>query len=143
MSRPCPHCRQTLPEGERFTTHKGKAKPMICCERCKPRLDRRAPDFKVERNFKSAGTSSDAASAAAKSARLNDTHRKIWAALRKKPMTPDEVARECGLVLNTARARVNDLKDAGYVRATGERRPTEAGRMADVIMVTQAQGQAA
>lgn len=140
----CAHCRQPKPERERWHVHTGPAKNMRCCQRCKPGLDAgAAPEFHVERNYRKAGTSSGAAQSAAKSAKLNDTHRKIYAALRDEPMTADEVAKECGLVLNTARARLTDLKNAGHIEPTGEKRTTDAGRPAEVMRVVRKQERAA
>lgn len=90
-------------------------------------------DFVVARNFKRGGTSSQAAAGAAKSARLGDTHRKIWAALLAEPRTADEIARDLRLVLNTARARCTDLLNGGWIERTGATRATGAGRAADVL----------
>ena len=102
-------------------------------------------EFRVERNFKVAGTSSKAAAAAAESAKLGDTHRKIWTALRFKPRTPDELHRDMGLklTLNTFRARCTDLKNAGWIEDTGERRETDAGREAIVWHARTAKAEAA
>ena len=87
-----------------------------------------ASDFAVERNFKCAGTSSDAAGRAAKAARLGDTHRKVFAFLRDHgPHTCDEIAAILGMARNTARARVSDLKNAGWAEATGDTRATGEG----------------
>lgn len=96
-----------------------------------------ADDFTPERNFRKAGPSAQAAQAAAESARLNDTHRKIYRALTEQPRTADEIAEACGLVLNTARARITDLSNAGWITDTGDRRETEAGRPATVWAVSE------
>ena len=87
-----------------------------------------ASDFAVERNFKCAGTSSDAAERAAKAARLGDTHRRVFDFLRDHgPHTCDEIAAILGMARNTARARVSDLKNAGWAEATGDTRATGEG----------------
>ena len=96
-----------------------------------------AGQFTPERNFRKAGPSAQAAQAAAESARLNDTHRKIYRALTEQPRTADEIAEACGLVLNTARARITDLSNAGWITDTGDRRETEAGRPATVWAVSE------
>lgn len=96
--------------------------------------DAAPPDvFNTARNYKRIGTSSDAAASAARVAKLGNTHRKIWAALRAEPRTPDEIARDLGLVLNTARARCSDLLNQGWVKRTGDYRKTGAGKHADVL----------
>lgn len=49
----------------------------------------------------------------------------IWMQLREKgPMTTEEIANsfEKPMLIQTASARVNDLKKLGYIRDTGERR---------------------
>lgn len=89
--------------------------------------------FAVALNYKRLGTSADAAASAAKAARLGDTHRKIWVALSDKPRTPDELAHDLEMNLNTVRARISDLRNAGWCAPTGERRTTSAGKAADVI----------
>ena len=134
----CPECHQSWPY---FDVRK-KRDPRLtsfrticegCCERIKSDASPKTRDFHVERNHKTGGTSAQAAHAAAEGARLGDLHRRIWKALAEKPMTADEVARKLGIVLNTSRARLSDLKSAGFVEPTGEHRETEAGRMADVL----------
>jgi predicted ArsR family transcriptional regulator len=92
-------------------------------------------EFSVERNYKRAGTSSNAAAAAAGQARRLNTHERIMAALRLRPRTADEISRDLGLVLNTSRARCTDLLNQGLIERTGETRPTGAGRPADVLKV--------
>ena len=136
MTRPCAHCREPLRNGERFRTLIANVRPMLACPRCKARIDG-GRDFKVELNFRASGTSAEAAALAAKRAEMGKTHERILQALMVKPMTADEVSKELGLVLNTARARINDLKRAGVVEPTGERRETDAKGMADVIRVVE------
>jgi predicted ArsR family transcriptional regulator len=93
-----------------------------------------SPDeFRIARQFKRDGTSADAAASAARVARLGDTHRKIWRALRERPRTADEIAADLGLILNTARARCSDLIRAGWAERTGETRLTAARKRADVL----------
>src|SRR5690242_6245336 len=92
-----------------------------------------ADEFSTGRLYRRSGTSAEAAAGAAESARLHDTHRTIWAALKRKARTPDELARDLGMVLNTVRARCTELLQAGWVSRTGERRATGAGRAADVL----------
>ena len=124
-----------------------KAYEPYCCAQCRAfAIAGIAPsisEFRVERNFRKAGTSSKAAAAAAESARLGNTHRKIWTALRFKPRTPDEIARDTGMVLNTVRARCTDLKNTGWIEDTGERRETDAGREAIVWRARSKQAEAA
>ena len=136
MTRPCAHCRKPLRDGERFRTLIANVRPMLACPRCKARIDG-GRDFKVETNFRARGTSAEAAALAAKRAEIGKTHERILQALMVKPMTADEIAKELGLVLNTARARIADLKRAGVVEPTGERRETDAKGMADVIHVVE------
>ena len=102
-----------------------------------------ADQFTVSRNFRKAGPSHQAAQKAEQSAKLNDTHRKIYHALREKPMTADDVAESLGLVLNTARARISDLTNAGWIYDTGERGETAAGKPATVWAIIQQQESAA
>lgn len=103
-----------------------------CADKARERLSPKPQDFRVENNFRAAGPSSVAAASAAEGARLNDLHRTIWRALSVKPRTADEIAGDLNLVLNTARARITDLRNAGWIRDTGDRRATEAGRAATV-----------
>lgn len=92
-----------------------------------------ASEFSTGSLFRRDGTSSEAAASAASAARLHDTHRKIWSALKEQPRTADEIARDLGLVLNTARARCSDLIKHGWAKRSGRRRATDAGRAADVL----------
>jgi hypothetical protein len=92
------------------------------------------PDlFDPSKLYRKAGTSSEAAAAAATQARKTSIHRKLFNALKAEPRTPDELAADLGLVLNTVRARCTDLLQGGYVVRTGEERKTDAGRWADVL----------
>ena len=101
-----------------------------CCEP-------QAASFTVETNFRKAGPSAQAAQAAAESAKLNDTHRKIYRLLRDEPLTADQVADRLGMVLNTARARITDLHKAGWIFDTGERGETDARKPATIWAVSQ------
>lgn len=67
-----------------------------------------------------------------------ETCLKILRQLRIEDLTGDEVAATCGIVLNTARARISNMKDFGYVATTGRKRATEAGKDADVYTITDA-----
>lgn len=97
-----------------------------------------SPDqFTVASNFRKAGPSAQAAQAAAESAKLNDTHRKIYRLLKGEPLTADEVADRLGMVLNTARARITDLHKAGWIFDTGERGETDARKPATIWAVSQ------
>lgn len=105
-----------------------------CCEP-------QAASFTVETNFRKAGPSEQAAKGAAESARMSDIHRHIYRALLEQPRTPDEIHALLnpihGLVLNTYRARITDLSNAGWITDTGDRRATEAGRPATVWAVSE------
>lgn len=56
--------------------------------------------------------------------------------LRRIPegLTRHQVAAILGMPLTTVCGRVNELKRMGDVRETGERRPTEAGKSATVVV---------
>ncbi len=90
--------------------------------------------FDASKLFRRGGTSSDAASDAAKRATLTQPHRRIWQELRRLARTPDELSTDLGWVLNTTRARCSALRKAGWIKATGERRRTAAGKFADVLI---------
>jgi len=51
-------------------------------------------------------------------------------------MTRDEVAAELDMSPNTARPRIKELIDAGWVEANGQVRPTPLGRAAEVLVTT-------
>jgi len=100
------------------------------------------PDlFNTEAMFKRPGTSSEAASSAARSARINDTHRKVYRALSWNPRTPDELARAFNACTNTIRARMSELRKAGWIEPTGETRTTDAGKPAEVMRASSKEGQ--
>ena len=135
----CPECHRTT---DYYSTPKTLDPRMLpkcrtICQDCADRIEPQAASFTVETNFRKAGPSAQAAQAASESARLNDTHRKIYRALTEQPRTADEIAEACGLVLNTARARITDLSNAGWIADTGDRRETEAGRPATVWAVSE------
>lgn len=107
--------------------------------------------FDVSKNYKRAGTSSIAAHKAHMRAKLGQTHKKILAELAIEPRTADELSRDLGLVLNTARARCSDLRNPRteegvelppFICPTGERRETDAGELADVLRITTPQERA-
>lgn len=93
-------------------------------------------DFKTEDNHYGSETSAKAASHAAESAKLNDTHRRILGQLCIQPDTPDGIAILLRLNWSTARARMTDLKNAGYIVATGETRQADGGKQANVMRPT-------
>lgn len=103
--------------------------------------------FDTASQFKRAGTSSDAAEKAAEKARLGDTHRLIWGSLIEfehhhpgQGLTPDEIAQREDLCLNTARARMSELRKQGWIKPTGEVRKTAAGRNAEVYRAVRKDG---
>lgn len=49
-------------------------------------------------------------------------------------LTRHQIAEQLGVSLATVCGRVNELKRMGEVRESGERRPTENGRMATVVV---------
>lgn len=61
------------------------------------------------------------------------------AAIEAKPMTPDEVAAELGVTVLTIRPRMTQLKQAGLIIDTGERRKTASGRKAAVYRAKEPQ----
>ena len=150
----CPQCSRTWPydEADKTLDPDPRTRPTrVICSDCedvyletgKPFT----PSFNVERNFKKAGTSSQAAQKAAKAAKFNDTHRLIYKLLRERPMTADEVAEVTGIKLLTVRPRMSDLRNpkdedknpiAPFAVPTGEERAPEGGEPADVVRVTTA-----
>jgi hypothetical protein len=90
---------------------------------------------KAKRSFRRAGPSSQAAQGAALSS--PQTCSIILGQLLIEPLTPDEISRTTGKVLNTVRARITNMKDFGYVRDTGNTRlATDANRHATVWEIT-------
>jgi len=66
----------------------------------------------------------------------NALRAEILAAIKKTcPMTPDEVARIIEADRHSVRSRCSELKAKGKLRATGEKRPNDSGKMADVLEV--------
>jgi predicted Rossmann fold nucleotide-binding protein DprA/Smf involved in DNA uptake len=135
----CPECRRT---SDYYGTPKTLDPRMLpkcrtICQDCADRIEPQAASFTVETNFRKAGPSAQAAKAAAESAKLNDTHRKIYRLLKGEPLTADEVADRLGMVLNTARARITDLHKAGWIFDTGERGETDARKPATIWAVSQ------
>ena len=120
----CRHDRSRMRDGAPKIMPKGSAARTGCpsCWKRAQEFGAQARDFSVERNFKKPGTSSEAAQKAAKVAKLNDTHRKLYRALLSRPMTADEAGEVCGLNILTARPRMSDLVKAGWAEETGERR---------------------
>lgn len=103
----------------------------------------RALPQNTEKLFKRPGTSSRAASGAAKYA--GKTFLLILEALSARPMTPDEVAQATGINLLTARPRMSDLANprdenghriAPFIVATGQERSTGSGKAAAVMRLT-------
>lgn len=141
----CRECDQTTPYDE---TRK-KRDPRFpkafrsICESCWENVTTpKAPDFNVGGNFKKAGTSSQAAQAAAESARLGDTHLKIGWLLHARHMTGDEChqawldAGHPNTALNTIRARMTDLFNQGLIAPTGKTRPTQYKKQAAEMELT-------
>lgn len=92
---------------------------------------------KAKRSFRKAGTSSDAAASAALAS--PETCSVILGQLCIEPLTPDEVSRNTGKVLNTVRARITNMKDMGFVRDIGTKdEATDAGKAATVWEITKA-----
>ena len=90
---------------------------------------------KAARSYRKAGPSAEAGAAAALSS--PQTCAAILGQLLIEPLTPDEVSRITGKVLNTVRARITNMKDFGYVRDTGKvRLATDAGKSATVWEIT-------
>ena len=90
---------------------------------------------KAKRSFRRAGPSSQAAQGAALSSPQPCSI--ILGQLLIEPLTPDEISRTTGKVLNTVRARITNMKDLGYVRDTGNTRlATDANRHAAVWEIT-------
>lgn len=95
----------------------------------------------VALNFYAIGTSQRAALHAAGCAGPNFI--KVIEALAERPRTPDAIARDKGMVLNTARARCSDLRNprdrntgkriAPFAVPTGEFGTTAADHKADVL----------
>ena len=95
---------------------------------------------KVQRNYKREGTSQRAAAYAARYA--NGAFGKIRTALLYGNFTADELADRTGISFLTTRPRCSDLRnpvdDAGrpiapFVLPTGQKRPNNSGRDADVL----------
>lgn len=95
----------------------------------------------VALNYYAVGTSQRAALYAAKCAGPNFL--RIINAIAECPRTPDAIAREVGMVLNTVRARCSDLRNprdpetgrrlAPFVVPTGQFGLTDADHKADVL----------
>lgn len=129
----CRRHQQSWPQGTEVTFGPRDEYGITRLPCCGPSPDQ----FTVASNFRKAGPSAQAAQAAAESAKLNDTHRKIYSALLEQPRTADEIAAALSLERNTARARCTDLRNAGWIFDTGERGETEAGRPATVWAVSE------
>lgn len=93
-------------------------------------------DFKSDRNHYGSETSAQAAEQADHDAKLNDTHRRILGQLCIQPATPDEIAQIMRLNWSTARARMTDLKNFGFITSTGETRTAQGGKEANVMRPT-------
>ena len=95
---------------------------------------------KVARNYKAEGTSQRAAAYAARYA--NGAFGKIRTALLYGNFTADELADRTGISFLTTRPRCSDLRNpvddvgrpiAPFVLPTGQKRPNNSGRDADVL----------
>lgn len=80
--------------------------------------------------FRQPTTSGDAARAVA--SRVSELKDRILASLRRSPDTPDEVARRLGCTVLAVRPRFTELKVAGLIEKTGERRTNISGLKAHV-----------
>lgn len=56
----------------------------------------------------------------------------VYAALRRRPSTCDEIERRTGLAHQVASARMRDLAKRSRIRPTGQTRKTRLGRPAKV-----------
>lgn len=101
-----------------------------------PNPNAQVVDFMTDRNHHGGATSAQAAGDAARSAKLNDTHRRILGQLCISPATPDEIALIMRLNWSTARARMTDLKNFGLIASTGETRTAQGGKAAGVMRPT-------
>ena len=105
----------------------------------------------VALNFYTVGTSQRAALHAAKCSGQNFL--RIINALAEHPRTPDAIARDVGMVLNTCRARCSDLRNprdpntgrrlAPFVVPTGQFGLTDADHKADVLRLATPEERAA
>jgi hypothetical protein len=92
---------------------------------------------KAARSYRKSGPSSDAGASAALVSPA--TCAVILGQLLIEPLTPDEVARITGKILNTVRARCTNMRDFGYIRDIGAKdAATDAGKAATVWEITQA-----
>ena len=141
MADPQFHCNECHQDTPYYETRKGRdprsTKFRIICGECIERIrEPAASDFRVEANYRKAGPSQHAATAAAEHAKISDIHRHIWRHLKDSPATPGEVFKALspvhGLKLNTYRARITDLKDLGWIEDSGDRRTTELESIATV-----------
>ena len=160
MTQPCAHCieagqlKPSPSEHVRTCPITGVVERL--CAECARESDAYARvlgkvDLNVERNFKAAGTSSDAAKGAAKTARMSRLHERILKVLAEKPRTPEQVRdivlKDNGAPypINTIRARFSDLTNprdaegrplAPFIMATGETGGADGGRAANIMRVT-------
>jgi len=80
--------------------------------------------------YKAAGTSKDAAEAIApRAVKLRDL---VLAEIRRKPSTPDEVAKRLGQTVLAVRPRFTELSQFRQIEKTGERRENASGQKANV-----------
>lgn len=113
----------------------------VICRNCIDGINRKLAGAQVlekaKRSYRKAGPSSEAAASAALTS--PETCATILGQLLIEPLTPDEVSRITGKVLNTVRARITNMKDFGYVRDTGKTRiATDAGKAATIWTITDA-----
>ena len=88
---------------------------------------------------KVSGPSRDAAESVTDAATLRD---QALAALRRQPMTADEIAAVLHRSVLAIRPRISELVRLGSVEATAQRRPNASGRPATVWRVVPVRGQA-
>ena len=93
-------------------------------------------DFDTRRNFKRAGTSSDAAAAIAP--RAGTIRYRILTALAEHgPMTPDTCAARIGNGILGVRPRFSELRAAGFIKQTDRKRPNLSGLNADEYEISE------
>lgn len=56
----------------------------------------------------------------------------------RKGATSDEVEQGLNMIHQSASARINELRDAGFIEESGRYRPTRSGRKANVFMAVTA-----
>jgi predicted ArsR family transcriptional regulator len=82
------------------------------------------PGYKELTTSKAAAESVAGGSAAARA--------RVFRIIARSPATADEVAAALGLSVLYVRPRVSELREAGQIVPSGDRRPNDSGRMAAV-----------